>query len=137
MAVDGPRGARAQKCRKAVGDARAGDRLDEGARSHGEVGYWRVAGDRVELVLSLQNGVVEVAEGAVTGTTIELETTAVACTGSAKPVTALRRRDEVDGDTPPHEVWMAAVGMPLTCHFEVHRHIAVHPPSMTRVCPVM
>lgn len=90
--------------------------LDDGARSHGEVGYWRVACDRVELVLSHHNGVVELAEGQVTGTTIELETTAVACTGSAKPVTALRRRYEVDGDTLRYEVWMAAVGMPLTHH---------------------
>ena len=32
--------------------------LDDGARSHGEVGYWRAVCDRVELVLSLQNGVV-------------------------------------------------------------------------------
>ena len=47
---------------------------------------------------------------------MELASTTVATTGTAKEVTALRRRFELDGDTLAYTVAMAAVGQPLQHH---------------------
>jgi hypothetical protein len=60
--------------------------------------------------------VAEVEEGPVTGTTLNLATTALASSGSAKSVTALERDIVVDGDRLSYVVRMAAVGQPLVDH---------------------
>jgi hypothetical protein len=93
---------------------------------HTEAGYWRpVARDRLEIVLSHPTGVGEILEGSIqTGptTVFELHTTSVALTSTAKDVTELHRRFELDGDTLRYRVAMAAVGQPLTHHLQAELH---------------
>lgn len=89
---------------------------------HAESGYWRFPGlGRVEVVLSHPTGVVEIEEGTVGfridgSIVIELMTTTVALTTSAKNVSAVQRRFHVHGDTIDYEVSMAAVGSPMLPH---------------------
>ena len=91
----------------------------KGFPMHAEVGYWRPqAGSRIEIVLVHPTGIVEIEEGTVDGTTISVETIAVAKTTTAKEVTALARTFTVEGDRMRYEVHMAAVGQPLTPHLE-------------------
>lgn len=102
---------------------------DDGRPLHAESGYWRCSpaatpGDPlgVELVLAHPTGIVEVLEG--TGSTgdgprvVELRSTTVAGSGTAKRVDATARRFEIggDGDELRYTVAMAAVGQPLTHH---------------------
>ena len=93
---------------------------------HTEAGYWRpVAADRLEIVLSHPTGVCEILEGSIqTGptTVFDLRTTSVALTSTAKDVTQLHRRFELDGDILRYRVAMAAVGQPLTHHLEAELH---------------
>jgi nitrobindin-like protein len=91
--------------------------LDDGRPLHAEMGYWRPQpGGRVELVMAHPTGVAEIEEGTVTGGRIELATTVVGLTASAKEVTGLARVFDVDGDTMTYTLRMAAVGEPLTDH---------------------
>jgi hypothetical protein len=84
---------------------------------HAETGYMRLAGPgRVELVVAHPTGIVEVAEGPWHDGVIELRSTSVARTGSAKEVTATARDLFIDGDVLRYSVRMAAVGQPLTHH---------------------
>jgi hypothetical protein len=98
--------------------------LDDARPLHSEMGYWRPQpAGRVELVLAHPTGVVEVAEGQIEGTAIEVGTVHVEGTSSAKSVRALSRRLEVRGDRLAYTVAMAAVGHPLQHHLaaELHR----------------
>lgn len=107
---------------------RTRDALDD-RPLHAEVGYWRpVAPDRLEVVLSHPTGVAEILEGSIaTGsvTVFELRTTAVALTSTAKEVTGLERRLELEGDVLRYHVSMAAVGISLTDHLEAELHRVV------------
>lgn len=91
---------------------------------HAESGYWRFPSPgRVEVVLSHPTGVVEIEEGTITvrldgSIVIELMTTTVALTSTAKEVEALQRRLEIHGDTIDYTVAMAAMGAPLLHHLE-------------------
>jgi hypothetical protein len=88
-----------------------------GQPSHSERGFWRVpAPGRVELVLAHGTGIVEIQEGTVDGPVIDLTSTFVAGTTSAKDVKALGRRYEVDGDVLRYTLDMAAVGQTLGRH---------------------
>jgi len=85
-----------------------------------------VAKGRLEVVLSHPTGVGEILEGSIqSGSSIvfELRTTSVTLTSTAKQVTELHRRFELDGDTLRYDLAMAAVGQPLTHHLtaELHR----------------
>ena len=95
--------------------------LDDGRPLHAETGYFRVpAPGRIELVLAHPTGITEVEEGTVVddagALVIELATSAVARTSTAKDVAALERSIRVEGDRLSYEVRMAAVGLPLQHH---------------------
>jgi hypothetical protein len=84
---------------------------------HTECGYWRSVGPgRVEIVLSHPTGIVEIQEGTVQGTRIEVASTTVARTSTAKEVTELRRTLEIEDGTLRYELRMAAVGQGLGPH---------------------
>lgn len=88
---------------------------------HSEVGYLRPQPrSGMELVLTQPTGVVEIHAGSVAETSssliIDLRTERVEGTRTAKPISEVRRRLEVSGDTLISEMWMAAMGQPLTHH---------------------
>jgi hypothetical protein len=88
---------------------------------HAEAGYLRATGEsRVELVLAHPTGIVEVEEGqlevAADVVALELSTTTVGRTTSAKDVRSLRRRFVLDGDELRYDLWMAHADTPLTHH---------------------
>ncbi len=86
--------------------------LDDGRALHAEAGYLRPgAPGGVELVVAHPTGVVELSEGTVEGTTIELHSRLVGCTTTAKPVTAVGRHLQVEGDVLRYRLTMAAVGL--------------------------
>jgi hypothetical protein len=94
---------------------------DDGRPLHAETGYLRAPSpDRVELVLAHPTGVTDIEEGTltVTGTMLELEltSTAIGRTSSAKEITALSRSIRVDGDELTYSLRMGAVGQPLQPH---------------------
>lgn len=91
---------------------------------HFERGFFRPGGQgRVEVTLAHPLGIVEVAEGAIAGTVIDVASTGLALTATGSPVTALRRRIEVADDTLRYELWMAMRGEPVVRHLsgELHR----------------
>ena len=94
---------------------------DDGRPLHAETGYLRLpAPGRIELVLAHPTGITEVEEGTVVvddgALVIEVATSAVARTSTAKDVAALERSIRVEGDRLTYEVRMAAVGLPLQHH---------------------
>jgi hypothetical protein len=91
--------------------------LDDGRPLHSETGYLRPGpGGRVELVLAHPTGVVEVEEGAQEGQVLELASTFIGLTATAKTVSALSRSIKVEGDIMAYTLAMAAVGRPLQEH---------------------
>jgi hypothetical protein len=89
----------------------------DGRRLHGERGFWRMAGpSAVELVVAHPNGIVEVAEGTLDGTTVHLRSTVVARTAMAKDVTRIDRDFVIDGDGLRYSLRMSAVGRELSPH---------------------
>jgi THAP4-like, heme-binding beta-barrel domain len=93
----------------------------DGKPLHAETGYLRVPEPgRVELVLAHPSGVTEIEVGSfsVTGDLIEIElaTTSVGLTPTAKEVSALGRSFRIDGDRLSYSVQMGAVGQPLQHH---------------------
>lgn len=95
---------------------------DPPAPMHAEAGYVRSPSpDRVELVLAHPTGITEIEEGTVTvaadgSLVLDLASTAVGLSGSAKDVAAVARRFELRGDELRYDVSIAAVGEPLTHH---------------------
>jgi hypothetical protein len=67
-------------------------------------------------VVAHPTGIVEVQEGTFDGVDIELRSTAVALTASAKEVRAVERSIRVGTEALRYVVRMAAVGQPLTDH---------------------
>jgi hypothetical protein len=101
--------------------------LATGLPAHAEAGYWRPVGDRrVELVMAHPTGVVEIEEGTVEvlagGVRLQLSSTAVACSGTAKSVQTLQRDLEVVGDTLRYDLAMGAVDQPHQHHLNATLH---------------
>ncbi|SPM43427.1 hypothetical protein MNAB215_5653 [Mycobacterium numidiamassiliense] len=99
----------------------------DGRPLHAETGYFRVpAPGRVELVLAHPNGITEIEVGSytVTGDLIEIDlaTTSIGLTPTAKEVTALGRTFRIDGDQLSYSMRMAAVGQPLQDHLDAALH---------------
>ena len=91
--------------------------LADGQPLHAEVGYWRSSSmGRVELVLAHPSGLVEIQEGTVVDTTVELSSCLIGRTSTAKEVTSLGRRLAVTGDDLTYIVDMATMGMPSQRH---------------------
>lgn len=95
----------------------------DGRLLHSETGFWRlVRSDWAEVVIAQPTGIAEVGEGAVAGSSIRLRSTAIACTPTAKEVTAVERDVTVDGGVLRYSLRMAAVGQPLTHHLSAELH---------------
>lgn len=99
----------------------------DGAPLHAETGFLRVPQPgHIELVLAHPSGITEIEVGtySVTGDLIEMQmsTTAVGLTPSAKEVTSLGRSFRVDGDELSYTVQMGAVGQPLQDHLAAVLH---------------
>jgi hypothetical protein len=94
---------------------------DDGRPLHAETGYIRVpSAGRVEWVLAHPTGVTEIEEGtlSVSGVAIEMEllSTSIGRTASAKDVVVLGRSIRVAGDELVYTLRMGAVGQPLQHH---------------------
>jgi len=90
---------------------------EKGFPMHAETGFWRAGpGGHVEILLVHPTGIAEIQEGTVRGTTVDVATTSVTRTSTAKEVNGLERTFILDGDVLRYEVRMAAVGVPLTPH---------------------
>ena len=100
---------------------------DGGLPLHAETGYLRApAPGRVELVLAHPSGITEIDEGTVTGSgenlVIEVHSTHVGCTSTAKKVVALARSFHLSGDELTYTLLMGAVGQPLQHHLAATLH---------------
>ncbi|MGV9410873.1 peroxynitrite isomerase [Nocardia sp. NPDC003693] len=100
---------------------------DDGRPMHSETGYLRaIGGDRVELILAHPTGITEICEGELVadddGLRIELDSTSIGRSSSAKSVTALGRTITLSGDTLSYTLRMAAVEQPLQHHLAATMH---------------
>lgn len=96
-------------------------RSPEGAPLHAEAGYLRVPADgRVELVLAHPSGITEIDEGtfsvAVGALVIQVASTSIGRTTSAKEVVGLERSITLASDELHYTVRMGAVGQPMQHH---------------------
>jgi hypothetical protein len=90
--------------------------IDDDEPLHFERGFLRpVRVGRVEAMLAHPLGIVEVAEGTVTGTRIDLVSTSVSVASTGSAVTELRRRIRVDGAL-TYELDMAMAEVSLMLH---------------------
>lgn len=94
---------------------------DTGMPMHAETGYLRVpAPGSVEIVMAQPTGLAEIYEGAVVGgdvpLVIDVRSSSIGSTSSAKEVTITERTISVTGDELHYTFRMAAVGQPLQHH---------------------
>ena len=94
---------------------------DSGAPMHAESGYFRVsAPGSIEIVMAQPTGLAEIYQGAVVGgevpLLIDVRSTSIGATPTAKEVTATERTISVSGDDLHYTFRMAAVGQPLRHH---------------------
>ena len=99
----------------------------DGRPLHAEVGYLRAPSpDRVELVLAHPTGITEVEEGTLSarGNTIVLEmnSTSIGLTASAKDVKVLSRSIRIEGDELSYTLRMGAVGHIVQHHLSATLH---------------
>ena len=94
---------------------------ETGVPMHAESGYLRVpAPGTIEIVMAQPTGLAEIYEGAVVGgdvpLVIDVRSTSIGSTSSAKEVTATERTIAVTGDELHYTFRMAAVGQPVQHH---------------------
>ena len=94
---------------------------DSGAPMHAETGYLRVPRPgSIEIVMAQPTGLAEIYEGAVVGgdapLVIDVRSTSIGSTTSAKEVTITERTISVNGNELQYTFRMAAVGQPLQHH---------------------
>lgn len=87
-----------------------------GEPRHAESGFLRMTDAGVELVVAHGFGVVEVGTGSWDGRNLELRSSGLLGSPSAKRVDEVHRLFELDGDGLRYTIAMAAVGVPLTHH---------------------
>jgi nitrobindin-like protein len=91
--------------------------IDTGQPMHGEAGYLRLVGDgRVEFVIAQPIGYAEISLGRVDGQRIDVESSSVGRTPTAKPVTSISRSLWLDGETLRYELKMGMESVPLARH---------------------
>ena len=104
---------------------------DDGTPLHTETAYWRIpSAGLAEIVVAHPTGITEVLEGFAApnsaGDTdtliIDVRSSAIASTASAKEVTRTERTFEITGDVMRYTMRMAAVGQPLTHHLSATLH---------------
>lgn len=93
-------------------------RSPEGTPMHAETGYLRPVDGRIELVLAHPFGVTEICEGTLTEGRLDLASTALSATSTAKEILATRRLIRIEGDDLHYDFYMAAAGVPLEHHLE-------------------
>ena len=104
--------------------------VDDGRALHAESGYWRFPEHGLaELVLAHPTGITEVLEGFAAPNLpgsdtfmIDLRSTSLGGSTSAKPVTQTERTFEITGDTMRYTMRMAAVGLPIQHHLSAVLH---------------
>ena len=98
---------------------------DDGRPLHAETAYWRVPSlGLAEIVVAHPTGITEVLEGFAApnsaGPTdtliVDVRSTTIASTATAKEVTRTERTFEITGDVLRYTMRMAAVGQPLQHH---------------------
>lgn len=100
---------------------------ETGAPMHTESGYLRVPRPgSIEIVMAQPTGLAEIYEGAVVGgdspLVIDVRSTSIGSTTSAKEVTITERTISVTGDDLHYTFRMAAVGQPLQHHLSATLH---------------
>jgi hypothetical protein len=99
------------------------------APMHAETGYLRVPRPgSIEIVMAQPTGLAEIYEGAVVGgdvpLVIDVRSTSITATSTAKEVTITERTISVTGDDLHYTFRMAAVGQPLQHHLSATLHRA-------------
>jgi hypothetical protein len=97
------------------------------APMHAETGYLRVPRPgSIEIVMAQPTGLAEIYEGAVVGgdvpLVIDVRSTSITATSTAKEVTITERTISVTGDDLHYTFRMAAVGQPLQHHLSATLH---------------
>jgi hypothetical protein len=101
---------------------------DDGYPLHSEAGYLRpVAEGRVELVLSQPSGITEILAGSVSGSVIDMTSTLVGVSPTAKQVSAVKRVISVEGNTLSYQLDMAAVEQEMSIHLRAELERVVGP----------
>jgi hypothetical protein len=100
---------------------------DTGLPMHAESGYLRVPRPgSIEIVMAQPTGLAEIYEGAVVGgdapLVLDVRSTSISSTSTAKEVTVTERTISVTGDDLHYTFRMAAVGHPLRHHLSATLH---------------
>jgi hypothetical protein len=96
----------------------------DGRPMHGESGFWRPqANGRIEIVLAHPFGATEILEGTISGTRIDVKSTSLATTATAKDIAETGRTFDLRNDALVYEMGMATSGQRLQGHLiaELHR----------------
>lgn len=91
--------------------------LDSGTPMHSESGYWRPQRDgSLEVVIAHAFGIVEILEGTINGSTIDLVSKELRSTSTAKEVVAVTRTYEIADGTLAYSLSLAYDDHPLQHH---------------------